>query len=656
MTATTEHDTAAAGYPAPSTPHRDRPRTTMRPGRVGTVVALIIGLILAGVTRTWSIALQDYYASTGPYAAGADQPAASTSTSLGNMDSFLLALLLGGLRGPLVMFLWVSSESQKNERDLEDFDTKVELIRLLQPEFVTVHIFQMWNKAYNISAQLASLPNKYAAILDAIQYGRNVDATRPNELNILLAIGGLYSQKLGETPNDREYYIKRVREETQYRPPSPNQRQGGSPYRHASLLDPQGNLLPALVKPKRTRPDDLIAKAFVPGDDLENFRAAAAKAGVALPASVASAAPGADQTIPLPQGALDRIRAIYNPQTPTTTHYIDADFNDGAAFQYLAPYQPYPYGVSPLAIGYDYAKRGQVLMVTTGQKPIQMSQGAVDSRPGLELKAWSEETWQRAIEDELKAFGREVPSLREQMELPTAMLPLDEKPRDPALIDRALFFYDRTARLANAAITEYHRHLASSEDYLMRFSDYSSHLETLTAEWHLCRADHAYLEAMRLPDGPQRIEALRRAAVDYRHANNWYQYMDLRYYVPAAAYPPGVDREKLTQLRKDPEALGRVYGEVMTRLRTDKSLGDDNASNREESRPYRERAVHRWRLATAALRAAGALTEPTTELATEPTTAPATAPSGAATHAAAPHPSPPTIAPTLTTTPTTRPE
>ena len=39
------------------------------------------------------------------------------------MNSFALALLLGGLRGPLVMFLWTSSETQKTERNLEDFDT-----------------------------------------------------------------------------------------------------------------------------------------------------------------------------------------------------------------------------------------------------------------------------------------------------------------------------------------------------------------------------------------------------------------------------------------------------------------------------------------------------------------------------------------------------
>jgi hypothetical protein len=55
----------------------------------------------------------------------------ATDGRLSNMDSYALGLLLGGLRGPLVMFLWSTSEAQKSAHDLEDFDTKVEWIRLL---------------------------------------------------------------------------------------------------------------------------------------------------------------------------------------------------------------------------------------------------------------------------------------------------------------------------------------------------------------------------------------------------------------------------------------------------------------------------------------------------------------------------------------------
>jgi hypothetical protein len=93
-----------------------RKPAVVRPGRLVTVVVLLAGLLFSVLARTWAMALQDEAAATGPYSTGesSDTTAASHSSSFGNMDSFALALLLGGLRGPLVMFLWVSSESQKN--------------------------------------------------------------------------------------------------------------------------------------------------------------------------------------------------------------------------------------------------------------------------------------------------------------------------------------------------------------------------------------------------------------------------------------------------------------------------------------------------------------------------------------------------------------
>src|SRR3954466_16048105 len=142
--------------------------------RVVTVAVLIVALIGSGLTRN----LADYVR-------GAPVVASSGSgRSLSGMNSYALALLLGGLRGPLVMFLWSSSESQKVENNLEDFDSKVEWIRLLQPEFDTVHIFQIWNKAYNISVKMTNLANKYATILDALDYAQNVDREKPNDINI----------------------------------------------------------------------------------------------------------------------------------------------------------------------------------------------------------------------------------------------------------------------------------------------------------------------------------------------------------------------------------------------------------------------------------------------------------------------------------------
>ena len=152
-----------------------------RTGRRITVMVMLISLVVMGSLQhglqTWHHKLVQ---NTG------------SEAKLSNLDSFSLALLLGGFRGPLVMMLWSSSESQKQNKDLEDFDSKIELIRLLQPEFDTVHIFQMWNKAYNISVQMANNSDKYATIVDALEYGYRVNAQHPDDMNLLSSIGRIF--------------------------------------------------------------------------------------------------------------------------------------------------------------------------------------------------------------------------------------------------------------------------------------------------------------------------------------------------------------------------------------------------------------------------------------------------------------------------------
>src|SRR4051812_19291525 len=109
----------------------------MNRGRGAITVVLIVSLIATGLTRYWADSLRASATTSGGQAI-----TTGTAQSLSAMPSYALALMLGGLRGPLVMILWSSSESQKADKDLEDFDTKVEWIRLLQPEFDTVHIIQ----------------------------------------------------------------------------------------------------------------------------------------------------------------------------------------------------------------------------------------------------------------------------------------------------------------------------------------------------------------------------------------------------------------------------------------------------------------------------------------------------------------------------------
>src|SRR5205814_1882160 len=87
-----------------------------------------------------------------------------------------------------------------------------------------------------------------------------------------------------------------------------------------------------------------------------------------------------------------------------------AEWNDGSELQYLKKYQPFPYGVSTLALGYNYYKRAQVLVTEMKQKHAQLSDETIGSRPPFALKTWSEEEWSRGRQAELDVFGKALPA------------------------------------------------------------------------------------------------------------------------------------------------------------------------------------------------------------------------------------------------------
>jgi hypothetical protein len=451
-----------------------------RARRAPIVVLLLIALIATGFTRSLADAKRTAGQPLGSMGSGG-------GSQLSRMNSFALALLLGGLRGPLVMILWTSSESQKTERNLEDFDTKVEWIRMLQPEFDTVHIFQMWNKAYNISVQMASLSNKYRTIIDAIDYGRRVDRERPNDINILYEIGRVYGDKLGDS-TEKVYYSKRVREESL--PHAQRQRlaQDDPGYQRLQLdavLDEKGYVLPEFLKPSGIKP-------------------------------------------------------LVDPERPQ-------DVYDGAELTHLKKFEPYPYGLSPVAFGYNYRKRAQLLQRVANQHHAQLSELVLDSRPALDLKKWGEVEWELARRLEAQGMGMNVPAEREELELTTASVAPDVTldPSKMPQLQQALFSYDLAARVWREADGEYTEHLRRDKQ---NFRTYESHREDLAADLELVQADHDYLAAIVAP--PENKAALLASAREhYRHAEVRFAMAAIHFQVPdeiaSLTLPPGVTRENL---------------------------------------------------------------------------------------------------------------
>jgi hypothetical protein len=343
----------------------------------------------------------------------------------------------------------------------------------------------MWNKAYNISVQMASVSNKYLAIIDAIDYGMRANRERPHNINLLYAIGSVYGDKLGDSA-EKSYYTRRVRAESLPHESRQKLAENDPGYRRLELdavLDAQGRVL---------------EKHLVPSSVLLTSK--------------------------------DRPSERY----------------DGSELQFLKQFEPYPYGLAPHAFAYSYRKRCQLLQRLGAQTHAQLAELVIDSRPGSDLREWSESEWELARRCEVEALGRPVPSERPRLELATAGVGPDAviDSSKLALARQALFGYTLGARLATTAAEEYLDHLRK---FTTNFQLYESHREELLASQALLSADRDYLAAiLEAPSGAQRDSLLASSREQYRRALARYSAQILRYHLPEEiaqqTFPQGVTR------------------------------------------------------------------------------------------------------------------
>jgi len=481
-----------------------------------TLLLLMLGALAgAGVLRQVA-----YDAQRAPRRNGHPLLRSQTSAQrLQNADSFSLGLLLGGLRGPLVMYLWSTSETDKNERNLEDVETKINMIRLLQPEFDSVHLYQIWNTGYNLSVQMASNANKYRMVLKALDYARNVDRDRPDNVNILVTIADLYARKLGGRSDKIRYFINEFRRNTlggsPAATPAAARRERDEPgwmrTRHDALLDDHGHILPQFLAP-------------LPG--------------------------------------------YARPDRP-----VNGEFTDGSELQYLAPYDRdggFPYGLPPHAMGYAYYKRAQVLQANTKQQLVEQSDSIVDRNPAGGLAGWFNEEWEHGRRKELEAFGLPIPADKEEMDAPSQSMGKDRLLK-PQLLDEIIFSYDRGARLAADAIKEYDRHFAAG--YMGEADTFGWNRDSLRGEGALLAGDADYLRWLRAPDGPEKQAAAAAAADHYRRSIQASYLTLLKYYVEedlvATFFPTYTDAQgktvrytKLTIQNLGPAQYEKVFAVI----------------------------------------------------------------------------------------------
>jgi hypothetical protein len=262
-------------------------------------------------------------------------------------------------------------------------------------------------------------------------------------------------------------------------------------------------------------------------------------------------------------------------------------------FIHMGALGPMPYGVSPFARAYDYAKRAQVVWRDTGVQPKQVSEAVIDSRPGLELKAWAEEELMLARRQELTAYHVPVPVERFASELPTAGVRPDQAVAQPFAVPAALYGYAQCAKLTQAALDDYNLHMNDAR-FAGRRLTYQSHLDHLDGLSKLAAGDRDYLTAVTLP-GADRQALFSQARASYLAAWDRFQRIIVLYYIDEELlkriYPAG--RDALLNL-SDPAERWKQVEAIDAQLATPAYRGGDAyREDRDEYLAYSRRIVAR---------------------------------------------------------------
>ena len=232
-----------------------------------------------------------------------------------------------------------------------------------------------------------------------------------------------------------------------------------------------------------------------------------------------------------PEGNL--LPSMITPINPRPANLpADAQWNDGSQLQYLKPFAPFKYGVTPVAIGWNYAKRCQVLRDVTHQRHLQLSDAVMDNRPAIDAKLWGEGEWEMGRRMEALALGKEIPKA-DNIDVARAAvegLTADIAPQTPvtnrADAEEAIYDYDMVVKISATAIQEFNRHKLH---YLG--NDFRNNRDSVDAMSALCAADADYLRIMLLAESdPTRASLLKRTIDEYTNAMLLWEKMMLAHY------------------------------------------------------------------------------------------------------------------------------
>jgi hypothetical protein len=138
-------------------------------------------------------------------------PGAPTA-DIEDLPAEAVTLVLGGFRGPYVVWLWAKAEDEKQHKIHFDLLDRYSKIAALQSDYPEVWTFHYWNMLWNITVQWQSLERKYQWIRLGIRFLREGYRRNPHSADIMYEMGRGYLYKIGHS-QESEYYLRRVKED-----------------------------------------------------------------------------------------------------------------------------------------------------------------------------------------------------------------------------------------------------------------------------------------------------------------------------------------------------------------------------------------------------------------------------------------------------------
>ena len=210
---------------------------------------------------------------------------------------------------------------------------------------------------------------------------------------------------------------------------------------------------------------------------------------------------------------------------------------------YLRKYEPYPYGISPVALGYDYFCRAAALQSQLGQRHSQLADRVISSRVPFALRLWSDEEREHGRRLEIQLLNLPMPDEIDlsALERPSSLLNLEPMARNAA-VDEMIFNYERAELLADEALAGFDRHL---ERFIDDRTNYDSHRSEARALAKLMRGDRFFILA-KTQTGAERDSSIKAAIEAYSAARDEFARFALSYYVSddgaRAMFPEGYTR------------------------------------------------------------------------------------------------------------------